>query len=114
MPKRVRELIGFLTMIIDTTTTNISQTLSTTNVRCFEKGCSGLIKTALRPDTGEIHWYCGKANTLDHNQPEQIDQYLVICVKFYLTDLLRLTCPAFAKRAPFLYFSTSRSPYLSD
>ena len=58
MPKGVRELIGFLTLIIDTTTTNISQTLTTTNVKCFEKGCSGLIKTALRPDTGEIHWYC--------------------------------------------------------
>lgn len=58
MPEGVRELIGFLTQIIDTTTTNISHTLTTTNVRCFEKGCSGLIKTALRPDTGEIHWYC--------------------------------------------------------
>jgi hypothetical protein len=58
MPKEARELIGFLTLIIDTTTKNLPQTLTTTDVRCFQKGCRGLIKSALRPDTGEIHWYC--------------------------------------------------------
>ena len=58
MPKEARELIGFLTLIIDTTTKNLPQTLTTTDVRCFQKGCSGLIKSALRPDTKEIHWYC--------------------------------------------------------
>ena len=58
MPKEARELIGFLTLIIDTTTKKLSQTLTTTDVRCFQKGCSGLIKSAIRPDTGEIHWYC--------------------------------------------------------
>ena len=58
MPKEARELIGFLTLIIDTTTKILPQTLTTTDVRCFQKGCSGFIKSALRPDTGEIHWYC--------------------------------------------------------
>jgi hypothetical protein len=58
MPKEVRELIGFLTLIIDSTSNSLTQTLTATDVKCFEKGCSGLIKSALRPDTGEIHWYC--------------------------------------------------------
>ena len=58
MPKEAREIIGFLTLIIDTTTKILPHTLTTTDVRCFQKGCSGLIKSAIRPDTGEIHWYC--------------------------------------------------------
>jgi hypothetical protein len=58
MPKEARELIGFLTLIIETTTKILPLTLTTTDVRCFQKGCNGLIKSALRPDTGEIHWYC--------------------------------------------------------
>ena len=58
MPKEARELISFLTLIIDITTKNVPHTLTATDVRCFEKGCNGMIKTALRPDTEEIHWYC--------------------------------------------------------
>ena len=58
MPKEVRELIGFLTQVIDTTTRTLPLTLTTTDVRCFEKGCNGLIKTALRLDNEEIHWFC--------------------------------------------------------
>jgi hypothetical protein len=58
MPKEARELIGFLTLIINITTKNLPHTLTTNDVRCFEKGCNGIIKSALRPDTEEIHWYC--------------------------------------------------------
>ena len=58
MPKEVRELIGFLSQIIDITTINLPHTLTTTDVRCFEKGCHGLIKTAFMPKNEEIHWYC--------------------------------------------------------
>ena len=58
MPKEARELIGFLTLIIDATTKNLPTTLTTTDIMCFKKGCSGMIKTALMPKTEEIHWYC--------------------------------------------------------
>ena len=58
MPKQTRELASFMALVVDTTTKTCPQTLTTTDVRCFQKGCSGLIKSALRPDTGEIHWYC--------------------------------------------------------
>jgi hypothetical protein len=58
MPKEAREIIGFLTLIIDTTTKILPQTLTTTDVKCFKNGCSGMIKSAFRPDNEEIHWYC--------------------------------------------------------
>jgi hypothetical protein len=58
MPQEARELIGFLTLIIDTTTKNSPHSLTQTDIRCFQKGCNGLIKSTLRPDTGEIHWFC--------------------------------------------------------
>jgi hypothetical protein len=58
MPDEAIELIGFLTEVIDSTTKNLPHTLTETDIRCFKKGCDGFIKTALRPDTEEIHWYC--------------------------------------------------------
>jgi hypothetical protein len=58
MPSEARELIGFLTVIIDNATRTLPHTLTSTGVKCFGKGCDGLIKTAVRPDTTEIHWYC--------------------------------------------------------
>jgi len=51
MPKEARELIGFLTLVIDTTTKNLPLTLTQTDINCFEKGCSEIIKSA-------IHWLC--------------------------------------------------------
>jgi hypothetical protein len=58
MPKEVRELIGFLTLIINSTSRILPHTLTTTDISCFRKGCDGLIKTALRLDNEEIHWFC--------------------------------------------------------
>jgi hypothetical protein len=58
MPQEARELIGFLTLIIDATTKNSPHSLTQTDISCFHKGCNGLIKSTLRPDTDEIHWFC--------------------------------------------------------
>ena len=58
MPKEARELASFLALIIDSTTRNNPSTLTSTDIRCFQKGCHGLIKTALMPKNKEIHWYC--------------------------------------------------------
>ena len=58
MPGELKELLEFLKLVIDATTRTLPATLTTTDVRCFGIGCDGLIKTALRPDTEEIHWYC--------------------------------------------------------
>lgn len=58
MPREVRGIIGFLKLVTDTTTKTSPHTLTPTNVRCFEKGCHGFIKSALMSNNDEIHWYC--------------------------------------------------------
>ena len=58
MPDETKELIDFLTQVIDATTKTLPDSLTTIDVKCFKKGCSGIIKSAFRPDTEEIHWYC--------------------------------------------------------
>ena len=58
MQKEARELGSFMALVVDATTQSCYQTLTSTDIRCFKKGCSGTIKSALRPDTSEIHWYC--------------------------------------------------------
>jgi hypothetical protein len=58
MPKEARELANFLALVVDVITKSMSLTLSATDIRCFSKGCHGIIKSAFRPANGEIHWYC--------------------------------------------------------
>jgi hypothetical protein len=58
MPDEARDLIGFLALIIDKTTKTLPASLTSTDINCFKKGCSGKIKTALMPKSEEIHWYC--------------------------------------------------------
>ncbi len=58
MPKEASELASFVALVVDTTTKKSPKALTLTNIRCFENGCSGMIKSAFRPDTEEIHWYC--------------------------------------------------------
>jgi hypothetical protein len=58
MPDEAKELIGFLKLVIDATTKTLPHTLTQTDINCFKKGCSGMIKSAYRPDNEEIHWYC--------------------------------------------------------
>ena len=58
MPKQAREMAGFLAIVIDETTKKCPSTLTTTEIRCFEKGCSGKIKTAIHKKPEEIFWYC--------------------------------------------------------
>jgi hypothetical protein len=58
MPAEARELVEFLIQVIDSTTSTLPNTLTSTTVRCFGIGCDGQIKSALRPDNEEIHWFC--------------------------------------------------------
>jgi hypothetical protein len=62
MPKEARELASFLALVVDTTTKTLSSTLTSTDIRCFQKGCHGLIKTSLMSKNEEIHWYCLKCD----------------------------------------------------
>ena len=58
MPKEARELASFHALVVDTTTKTLPSTLTSTDIRCFNKGCYGLIKTAIKHNHDEIHWYC--------------------------------------------------------
>lgn len=58
MPKEARELASFHAMVVDSTTITMPTILTSTDLRCFKKACHGLIKTAVKHDDGEIHWYC--------------------------------------------------------
>jgi hypothetical protein len=60
MPKEARELASFFALVIDSTTKNIPFTLTQTDIRCFEKGCQGLIKSEILKANNEIHWRCSK------------------------------------------------------
>ena len=58
MPKEARELANFLALVIDATTKTMPATLTPTDIRCFGKGCHGLIKSGIKHGNEEIHWLC--------------------------------------------------------
>ena len=58
IPQEARELASFMALVVDTTTQTLPSTLTSTDIRCFQKGCHGLIKTSMIPKKEEIHWYC--------------------------------------------------------
>jgi hypothetical protein len=65
MTKEGRELASFFALVIDATTKEKSSTLTSTYIRCFEKGCQGLIKSELIIADDEIHWKCSKCQNED-------------------------------------------------
>jgi hypothetical protein len=60
MPKQARELASFMALVVDTTSKTCPQTLATTDIRCFQKGCHGMIKSEIVGKNEEIHWRCSK------------------------------------------------------
>ena len=60
MPKEARELASFMALVVETTTKNSPTSLTSTDIRCFEKGCHGLIKSEIIGKKDEIHWVCSK------------------------------------------------------
>jgi hypothetical protein len=60
MPKEARELASFFALVIDGTSKRIPTNLTSTDIRCFEKGCQGIIKSEISGKKDEIHWKCSK------------------------------------------------------
>jgi hypothetical protein len=60
MPKEARELASFMSLVVDSTTRKSPKTLTSTDIRCFEKGCQGMIKSEILGKNNEIHWKCSK------------------------------------------------------
>lgn len=60
MHKEARELANFLALIVDATTKTMPSTLTSTDIRCFKKGCQGMIKSEILGKKDDIHWVCSK------------------------------------------------------
>lgn len=60
MPREARELASFFALVIDTTTKINPSALTETDIRCFESGCKGAIRSELLTEGDEIHWKCSK------------------------------------------------------
>jgi hypothetical protein len=60
MPKEARQMASFLGLIVDETTKKLPIKLTPTSIRCFEKGCEGIISSEILFTTGTIHWVCNK------------------------------------------------------
>jgi hypothetical protein len=60
MPKEARELASFMALVVDSTTRKSPKTLTLTDIRCFKKGCKGMIKSEILGKNDEIHWICSK------------------------------------------------------
>lgn len=53
-----QEFVEFLFLVVRHTTKKMPSTLTPIDLKCFNKGCHGLINASLKPGQMEIHWYC--------------------------------------------------------
>ena len=60
MTKDARELASFIALVVDATTKTLPSTLVSTEIRCFEKGCHGMIKSEIIGKNDDVHWVCSK------------------------------------------------------
>lgn len=60
MPEEPRELASLFALVIDTSTKIKPTKLTSTEIRCFEKGCPGTIKVEFLHTRNEIHWMCSQ------------------------------------------------------
>jgi len=67
IPKPAREISAFFSLIIDETLEQLSADFASTGIRCFRKGCLGIISTKIDFERNEIQWKCsdcGNSGTL--------------------------------------------------
>ncbi len=60
LPKETREISAFFSLLIEETMETMPSELTPTWIRCFGKGCDGVISTKLDFDNNELHWKCSK------------------------------------------------------
>ena len=58
IPKRAREISAFFSLVMDETFEKLPTELTPTTIRCFRKGCFGIISSSIDLDENEIHWKC--------------------------------------------------------
>ena len=62
LPKEAREISAFFSLVIDETIKTMPSTLISTWIRCFGKGCTGIISSAVNLDDNELYWKCSKCS----------------------------------------------------
>jgi hypothetical protein len=60
IPKQAREISAFFSLVIDETMEKLPSTLTSTGIRCFRKGCFGIISSAIDLDENKLFWKCSK------------------------------------------------------
>ena len=60
IPKQAREISAFFSLVIDETFEKLPTELTPTTIRCFRKGCFGIISSAIELDKNEIYWKCSE------------------------------------------------------
>ena len=60
VPKEVREISAFFSLVIDETIKTMPTTLTPTGIRCFKKSCTGIITSEVPIENNEIHRKCSK------------------------------------------------------
>lgn len=60
IPKEAREISAFFSLILDETLEKLPSTFASTGIRCFKKGCAGIISSEFDFEKNEIHWKCSK------------------------------------------------------
>ncbi len=60
IPKQAREISAFFSLVMDETFEKLPTKLTPTTIRCFRKGCFGIISSAIDLDKNEIYWKCSE------------------------------------------------------
>jgi hypothetical protein len=60
IPKQAREISAFFSLVIDETFEKLPTGLTPTTIRCFRKGCFGIISSEIDLDKNEIYWKCSE------------------------------------------------------
>jgi hypothetical protein len=60
IPKQARAISAFFSLVMDETFEKLPTELTPTTIRCFRKGCFGIISSAIDLDKNEIHWKCSE------------------------------------------------------
>jgi hypothetical protein len=58
LPKKTREFSSFLLLVIDETIESMPKKMTPTYIRCFRKGCKGIIETSFDDKEDNINWRC--------------------------------------------------------
>lgn len=60
VPKQASEISAFFSLLVEETMKTMPLELSPTWIRCFRKGCTGIISTKVQLDDNKLFWECSK------------------------------------------------------